>query len=77
MLIYCLQTPLADQEGPKVGTSSFFEVLSSREIAYHMTVYDWELFNCVHEVNDASFVSALDIRPLVMSCLPAVIGRGY
>ena len=47
----CEQTPLVDQEGPKVGTSSFFEVLSSREIAYHMTCYDWELFNCVHEVS--------------------------
>ena len=49
-----MQTPLADQEGPKLGTSSFFEMLSSREIAYHMTCYDWELFNCVHEVTDWS-----------------------
>jgi len=25
-------------------------MLSSRDIAYELTLYDWELLNCVHEV---------------------------
>lgn len=24
--------------------------MSSKDVAYHMTSYDWELFHCVHEV---------------------------
>jgi hypothetical protein len=27
-----------------------FELMSSKDLAYQMTVYDWELFHCVHEV---------------------------
>lgn len=25
--------------------------MSSKDLAYQMTIYDWELFNCVHEVS--------------------------
>lgn len=46
----CPQTPLAEQEGPTVGTVATFELMSSKDLAYQMTIYDWELFNCVHEV---------------------------
>ncbi|XP_036395990.1 rap guanine nucleotide exchange factor 4-like [Megalops cyprinoides] len=42
-------TPLPEQEGPSTGTISSFELMSSKDLAYQMTVYDWELFNCVHE----------------------------
>ena len=28
------------------------ELVSSREMAYYMTVYDWDLFSCVQEVSD-------------------------
>uniref|UniRef100_A0A8C9V7M9 Rap guanine nucleotide exchange factor 4 n=1 Tax=Scleropages formosus TaxID=113540 RepID=A0A8C9V7M9_SCLFO len=42
-------TPLPEQEGPTTGSIASLELMSSRDLAYHMTVYDWELFNCVHE----------------------------
>uniref|UniRef100_A0A3B4ZPH5 Rap guanine nucleotide exchange factor 4-like n=1 Tax=Stegastes partitus TaxID=144197 RepID=A0A3B4ZPH5_9TELE len=42
-------TPLADQEGPSAGSMSTFELMSSKDLAYQMTMYDWELFSCVHE----------------------------
>ncbi|KAB0360687.1 hypothetical protein FD754_004843, partial [Muntiacus muntjak] len=43
-------TPLPEQEGPTVGTMGTFELMSSKDLAYQMTIYDWELFNCVHEL---------------------------
>ncbi|XP_028992535.1 rap guanine nucleotide exchange factor 4 isoform X2 [Betta splendens] len=43
-------TPLPEQEGPSSGSLSALEVLSSKDVAYHMTSYDWELFHCVHEL---------------------------
>ncbi|KAK2174388.1 hypothetical protein NP493_802g00000 [Ridgeia piscesae] len=42
-------TPLPEQEGPSICTSGVIEMLSSRDIAYELTLYDWELLNCVHE----------------------------
>ncbi|XP_066497445.1 rap guanine nucleotide exchange factor 4 isoform X2 [Hoplias malabaricus] len=42
-------TPLPEQEGPSAGSLSSFELMSSKDLAYHMTLYDWELFSCVHE----------------------------
>ncbi|KAK0153464.1 Rap guanine nucleotide exchange factor 4 [Merluccius polli] len=42
-------TPLPDQEGPTTGSMSSFELMSSKDLAYQMTLYDWELFSCVHE----------------------------
>ncbi|KAM3862025.1 LOW QUALITY PROTEIN: rap guanine nucleotide exchange factor 4 [Diretmus argenteus] len=42
-------TPLPEQEGPSTGSVASFELMSSKDVAYHMTVYDWELFHCVHE----------------------------
>ncbi|XP_030641984.1 rap guanine nucleotide exchange factor 4 isoform X2 [Chanos chanos] len=42
-------TPLPEQEGPTTGSMSTFELMSSKDLAYQMTLYDWELFNCVHE----------------------------
>lgn len=49
-VVACFQTPLPEQEGPSEGTFSTIEMFSSREMAYHMTLYDWELFSCVQEV---------------------------
>ncbi|XP_048340116.1 rap guanine nucleotide exchange factor 4 isoform X2 [Sphaerodactylus townsendi] len=43
-------TPLQEQEGPSAGTMGTFELMSSKDLAYQMTVYEWELFNCVHEL---------------------------
>ncbi|XP_038162563.1 rap guanine nucleotide exchange factor 4 isoform X1 [Cyprinodon tularosa] len=42
--------PLPEQEGPSVGSLANFELMSSKDVAYHMTFYDWELFHCVHEL---------------------------
>ncbi|KAK3603635.1 hypothetical protein CHS0354_017354 [Potamilus streckersoni] len=42
-------TPLPEQDGPSLGSLSTLELMSSKEMAYHMTVYEWELFSCVHE----------------------------
>ncbi|XP_075877229.1 rap guanine nucleotide exchange factor 4-like [Nelusetta ayraudi] len=41
--------PLADQEGPSAGSMSTFELMSSKDLAYQMTMFDWELFSCMHE----------------------------
>ncbi|TNN03011.1 hypothetical protein fugu_000040 [Takifugu bimaculatus] len=43
-------TPLPEQVEPSAGLSSNFELMSSKDVACHMTSYDWELFNCVHEL---------------------------
>uniref|UniRef100_A0A8C6YKV0 Rap guanine nucleotide exchange factor 4 n=1 Tax=Nothoprocta perdicaria TaxID=30464 RepID=A0A8C6YKV0_NOTPE len=42
--------PLPEQEGPSTGTVGTFELMSSKDLAYQMTIYDWDLFNCVHEL---------------------------
>ncbi|CAJ1071995.1 rap guanine nucleotide exchange factor 4-like isoform X2 [Xyrichtys novacula] len=42
-------TTLPDQEGPTAGSMSTFELMSSKDLAYQMTMFDWELFSCVHE----------------------------
>ncbi|XP_018091407.1 rap guanine nucleotide exchange factor 4 isoform X2 [Xenopus laevis] len=43
-------TPLQEQEGPSIGTVSTFELMSSKDLAYQMTIHDWDLFSCVHEL---------------------------
>ncbi|XP_072300559.1 rap guanine nucleotide exchange factor 4 [Eucyclogobius newberryi] len=43
-------SPLPEQEGPNTGSLASFELMSSKDVAYHMTSYDWELFHCVHEL---------------------------
>lgn len=50
-VICASQTPLPDQEGPSAGSMSTFELMSSKDLAYQMTMFDWELFSCVHEVS--------------------------
>ncbi|XP_061547773.1 rap guanine nucleotide exchange factor 4 isoform X2 [Phycodurus eques] len=43
-------TPVPEQEGPSAGSLASFEWMSTKGVAYHLTLYDWELFNCVHEL---------------------------
>ncbi|XP_041434160.1 rap guanine nucleotide exchange factor 4 isoform X1 [Xenopus laevis] len=43
-------TPLQEQEGPSTGTMSTFELMSSKDLAYQMTIHDWDLFSCVNEL---------------------------
>uniref|UniRef100_A0AAX7SNL2 Rap guanine nucleotide exchange factor (GEF) 4 n=1 Tax=Astatotilapia calliptera TaxID=8154 RepID=A0AAX7SNL2_ASTCA len=52
-------TPLPDQEGPTAGSMSTFELMSSKDLAYQMTMFDWELFSCVHEVSCLPLISHL------------------
>ncbi|XP_037907133.1 rap guanine nucleotide exchange factor 4 isoform X2 [Hermetia illucens] len=42
-------TPLPEQEGPTEGLDIDIEVLSTKELAYHITLFDWDLFWAVHE----------------------------
>ncbi|PSN41817.1 hypothetical protein C0J52_07838 [Blattella germanica] len=44
-----LLTALAEQEGPTEGMDVDLELFSTKELAYHMTLFDWDLFWCVHE----------------------------
>lgn len=41
---------LPDQEGPSDGTCNELEMFSTRELAYYITLIDWDLFCSVHEV---------------------------
>ncbi|GFS63661.1 rap guanine nucleotide exchange factor 4 [Trichonephila inaurata madagascariensis] len=40
-----LLTPLPEQDGPSDGTGVILETLNSLDIAYNMTVYEWDLFH--------------------------------
>ncbi|XP_033735691.1 LOW QUALITY PROTEIN: rap guanine nucleotide exchange factor 4-like [Pecten maximus] len=42
-------TPLPEQDGPATGTMAIFEMMSTKEVAYCMTLYDWELLVYVDE----------------------------
>ncbi|KZS09472.1 Exchange protein directly activated by cAMP [Daphnia magna] len=42
-------TVLPDQEGPSDGTCNELEMFSTRELAYYITLIDWDLFCSVHE----------------------------
>ncbi|KAM9445520.1 rap guanine nucleotide exchange factor 3 isoform 2-T2 [Clarias gariepinus] len=42
-------TPLKEQLGPEKSTVDFLEQISSKEIASHLTNYDWELFMAMQE----------------------------
>ena len=44
-----LQTPLPEQEGATDGIEMDLEALSTKDIAYHITLFDWDLFWAVHE----------------------------
>uniref|UniRef100_A0A8C5GHG8 Rap guanine nucleotide exchange factor 4-like n=1 Tax=Gouania willdenowi TaxID=441366 RepID=A0A8C5GHG8_GOUWI len=48
-VVFAPQTPLPDQDGPSAGSMSTFELMSSKDLAYQMTMFDWELFSC-HEL---------------------------
>ncbi|XP_055921025.1 rap guanine nucleotide exchange factor 4 isoform X4 [Eupeodes corollae] len=42
-------TPLPEQEGPTEGVDVDLEIISTKELAYHITIFDWDLFWAVHE----------------------------
>ncbi|XP_058461700.1 rap guanine nucleotide exchange factor 4 isoform X3 [Malaya genurostris] len=42
-------TPLPEQELPTEALDMDFEALPTKDVAYHMTLFDWDLFWAVHE----------------------------
>lgn len=58
MSFFFSQTVLPDQEGPSDGTCNELEMFSTRELAYYITLIDWDLFSSVHEV--------ISLLPLVL-----------
>lgn len=42
-------TALPEQEGATEGLDMDFEALATKDLAYHMTLFDWDLFWAVHE----------------------------
>ena len=42
-------TPLPEQEGATEGLEMDIEALGTKDLAYHMTLFDWDLFWAVHE----------------------------
>lgn len=43
------QTPLPEQEGTTDGVEMDLEALGTKELAYHITLFDWDLFWAIHE----------------------------
>lgn len=42
-------TPLAEQEVATEGIDMDIELMGTKELAYHITMFDWDLFWAVHE----------------------------
>lgn len=42
-------TPLPEQEGATEGLDIDMEALATKDLAYHMTLFDWDLFWAIHE----------------------------
>ena len=62
---YLPQTPTPEQEGPSTSNLTFLESVGSKELAYYITQYDYELFNAVNIVSISSFVWKVEIAELV------------
>ena len=45
------QTPTPDQEGPTCSSLAFLETVGSKELAFHISQYDYELFGAVNVVS--------------------------
>uniref|UniRef100_A0A674HSI0 Rap guanine nucleotide exchange factor 3 n=1 Tax=Taeniopygia guttata TaxID=59729 RepID=A0A674HSI0_TAEGU len=43
-------TPHPEQLGPHAGSSDTLDLISSKELASHLTDYDWNLFKSIHQV---------------------------
>lgn len=49
----CAQTPHPEQLGPHVGSSETLDLISSKDLASHLTDYDWNLFKSIHQARAA------------------------
>ncbi|XP_032569272.1 rap guanine nucleotide exchange factor 3 [Chiroxiphia lanceolata] len=49
-------TPHPEQLGPRVGSSETLDLLSSKELASHLTEHDWDLFRSIHQVEMIHYI---------------------
>ncbi|XP_068777512.1 rap guanine nucleotide exchange factor 3 isoform X1 [Struthio camelus] len=55
----CSLTPHPEQLGPSTGSSETLDLISSKDLASHLTDYDWNLFKSIHQVEMIHYI----IRP--------------
>ncbi|XP_063842158.1 LOW QUALITY PROTEIN: rap guanine nucleotide exchange factor 4-like [Scylla paramamosain] len=67
--------PLSEQEGPSEGTINQLEMYSTRELAYHITSHDWDLFSAIHEYEFLYHVFGRDHFGEVMCNLDVFLRR--
>lgn len=61
--LFFWQTPLKEQLGPEQSSVDFLEQMCSKDIASHLTNYDWELFMAMHEVKTSQHLLYLAMLP--------------
>ncbi|NXK41780.1 RPGF3 factor, partial [Piprites chloris] len=49
-------TPHPEQLGPPVGSSDTLELISSKDLASHLTDHDWNLFRSIHQVEMIHYI---------------------
>uniref|UniRef100_A0A8B9UPJ0 Rap guanine nucleotide exchange factor 3 n=1 Tax=Anas zonorhyncha TaxID=75864 RepID=A0A8B9UPJ0_9AVES len=49
-------TPHPEQLGPHVGSSETLDLISSKDLASHLTDYDWNLFKSIHQVEMIHYI---------------------
>ncbi|XP_033927315.1 rap guanine nucleotide exchange factor 3 isoform X2 [Melopsittacus undulatus] len=50
-------TPHPEQLGPQVGSSDTLDLISSKDLASHITDYDWSLFKSIHQVEMLHYIT--------------------
>uniref|UniRef100_A0A8B9P8W5 Rap guanine nucleotide exchange factor 3 n=1 Tax=Apteryx owenii TaxID=8824 RepID=A0A8B9P8W5_APTOW len=55
----CGLIPHPEQLGPSTGSSETLDLISSKDLASHLTDYDWNLFKSIHQVEMIHYI----IRP--------------
>ncbi|NXH01264.1 RPGF3 factor, partial [Loxia leucoptera] len=49
-------TPHPEQLGPHAGSSDTLDLISSKDLASHLTDYDWNLFKSIHQVEMIHYI---------------------
>ncbi|XP_058717242.1 rap guanine nucleotide exchange factor 3 isoform X4 [Poecile atricapillus] len=49
-------TPHPEQLGPHAGSSDSLDLISSKDLASHLTDYDWNLFKSIHQVEMIHYI---------------------
>uniref|UniRef100_A0A663N7L2 Rap guanine nucleotide exchange factor 3 n=1 Tax=Athene cunicularia TaxID=194338 RepID=A0A663N7L2_ATHCN len=49
-------TPHPEQLGPHIGSSETLDLISSKDLASHLTDYDWNLFKSIHQVEMIHYI---------------------